>query len=170
MKPVPCPIEVRPATGADLPHVQRLLRESGLPTEGVAELIATHPADFLVGEVAAADGSRHTVAVAGLEVRGPFALLRSTAVDTAWRAQGVGARLTRGLIALAEARSVDALYLLTTTAEDYFPRFGFTRVSRDEVPQAIAATTEFRTACPQSAAVMMRAVSVAPQRSAHASP
>jgi N-acetylglutamate synthase-like GNAT family acetyltransferase len=169
-KPLPSPIKVRSATGADLPHVERLLRGSGLPTEGVPELIATHPADFLVGEVAAADGSPHTVAVAGLEVHGPFALLRSTAVDPTWRAQGVGDRLTRGLIALAESRSVEALYLLTTTAEDYFPRFGFTRVSRDEVPEAIAATSEFRTACPQSAAVMMRVVSVASQRSAHASP
>ena len=170
MKPVSSPINVRSATGADLPHVERLLRESGLPTEGVAELIATHPGDFLVGEVAAADGSRHTVAVAGLEVRGPFALLRSTAVDPAWRAQGLGARLTRELIALAESRSVEALFLLTTTAEEYFPRFGFTRVSRDDVPRAIAATSEFRTTCPQSAAVMMRPVTVSSERSAHASP
>lgn len=168
-EPVPSPIKVRSATGSDLPHVERLLREVGLPIEGVAELIATHPADFLVGEVAAADGLPHTVAVAGLEVHKPFALLRSMAVDPAWRAQGVGARLTRGLIALAESRSVELLYLLTTTAEDYFPKFGFSRVSRDEVPDAIAGTSEFRTACPQSAAVMMRVVTVAPQRSAHAS-
>ncbi len=169
-KPVPSAIKVRAATAADLPHVERLLRDNGLPTDGIAGLIATHPADFLVGEVAAADGSPHTVAVAGLEVRGHFALLRSTAVDPAWRAQGVGARLTRGLIALAESRSLEALYLLTTTAEDYFPRFGFTRVSRDEVPEAIAATSEFRTACPQSAAVMRRVLPAASQRSAHASP
>lgn len=167
---VSSPIKVRSATGADLAHVEHLLRESGLPTEGVAELITTHPTDFLVGEVTAPDGLPQVVAVAGLEVHEPFALLRSTAVDPTWRDQGLGARLTRELIRLAESRSIEALYLLTTTAEEYFPRFGFVRVLRDEVPPAIAATSEFHTACPQSAAVMMRPVCVASQRSAHASP
>ncbi|HUF30125.1 MAG TPA: arsenic resistance N-acetyltransferase ArsN2 [Gemmatimonadaceae bacterium] len=160
---------LRPGLAADLPCIERLLRESGLPIEGVAEAFARQPADFLVGEAAGAGGASRPIAVAGLEVYGSVALFRSAAVDPAWRSHGLGARLMRGLIALAESRSVAALYLLTTTAEEYFPRFGFTRVRRADVPEAIARTSEFQTACPQSATVMMRSVSPTSSRSAHAS-
>jgi N-acetylglutamate synthase-like GNAT family acetyltransferase len=44
--------------------------------------------------------------------------------------------------------------LLTTTAEAYFPSFGFTVTSRATVPDEIRATGEFRGACPESATVM----------------
>jgi amino-acid N-acetyltransferase len=58
-----------------------------------------------------------------------------------------------------ESRGLRALYLLTTTAEHYFPRFGFTRVDRSAVPADIRATEEFRSACPASATVMARPLS-----------
>jgi N-acetylglutamate synthase-like GNAT family acetyltransferase len=61
------------------------------------------------------------------------------------------------LIADAEARGFRALYLLTMTAEQYFPRFGFQPIDRDAVPAAVRATAEFREACPASATVMRRA-------------
>ena len=64
------------------------------------------------------------------------------------------ARLVERAIANAEAKGFAALYLLTTTAESYFPSFGFSRVSRDVVPDAVKATEEFTSACPSSAAVM----------------
>jgi amino-acid N-acetyltransferase len=57
---------------------------------------------------------------------------------------------------------VNALYLLTTTAEHYFPRFGFTEVGRDAVPQEIRDTLEFRSACPESAVAMARPLHVRP--------
>jgi N-acetylglutamate synthase-like GNAT family acetyltransferase len=60
------------------------------------------------------------------------------------------------VIADAEARGIRALYLLTTTAERYFPSFGFRPITRDEVPADIRATAEFQGACPASAAVMCR--------------
>ena len=54
----------------------------------------------------------------------------------------------------AESRGIDALYLLTMTAEDYFPRFGFVAVARDAVPAEIANTLEFTSACPAAAVAM----------------
>jgi amino-acid N-acetyltransferase len=51
---------------------------------------------------------------------------------------------------------INALYLLTMTAEHYFPRFGFETISRDAVPSDIAGTLEFQRACPASATVMAR--------------
>jgi amino-acid N-acetyltransferase len=145
---------LRPATRADLAAVERLLAAASLPTVGVADLFANHPDDFVVADHPGSPGE--LAAVAGLEVRGDTALLRSVAVDPAWRQHGLGQALVRRVVCEAEARGLDAVYLLTMTAEHYFPRFGFERVDRDLVPAEIAATLEFRSACPASAVAMAR--------------
>ena len=51
------------------------------------------------------------------------------------------------------------MYLLTTTAERYFPRFAFKRITREDVPDSLQASVEFRDACPASAVVMRKFVS-----------
>ena len=148
---VPTP---RPARTADLAAVERLLAEANLPPAGVGEILAAHPADFVVADEPGRPGE--LAAVAGLEVRGDAALLRSVAVRPAWRAHGVGRALVRRLVEEAAGRGLRALYLLTTTAEHYFPRFGFERVERGAVPPEIAATLEFVSACPASAVAMAK--------------
>ena len=141
---------VRAATIKDLPRVERLLTASDLPLEGVRESFDT----FVVAE---ADGD--LVGVAGLEVCCDDALLRSVAVAPEWRSRGVGRALVNRAIANAEASGLRALYLLTTTAEQYFPSFGFKKIERSQVPDAVRATREFTEACPASAAVMSRPIS-----------
>jgi N-acetylglutamate synthase-like GNAT family acetyltransferase len=47
-----------------------------------------------------------------------------------------------------------AVYLLTTTAESYFPRFGFVTVPRAAVPEGVRTSIEFRSACPSTATAM----------------
>lgn len=142
-------VTLRPATRDDLGAIERLLTRAALPLDGVADALPT----FIVAE--ADDGAtRELVGVAGLEPCCENALLRSVAVDPAWRSHGVGRALVARVIADAEARGLRALYLLTTTAEHYFPSFGFRPVSRDEVPADVRETAEFRTACPASATVM----------------
>lgn len=138
---------IRPARSTDLPGVERLLRNASLPTEGVADALPS----FVVAE---ADGA--LVGVAGLEVRSENALLRSVAVDPRWRSHGVGRALVTRIISEAEARNVHGLYLLTTTAERYFPSFGFAPVQRDDVPSEIRATSEFTSVCPSTATVMCK--------------
>lgn len=144
---------LRPARSDDLAAIERLLVASELPTTGVADALA----GFIVAEH---DGK--VVGVIGLERCSEYALLRSTAVDASWRGRGLGRALVHRVIAAAEARGVRALYLLTTTAEHYFPSFGFQPTSRDEVPEAVRRSREFRDLCPASAAVMRRAI--APER------
>ena len=139
---------IRGATMADLPAVERLLTDSKLPLDGVREVLNS----FLVAESGGA-----LVGVAGLEVCCEHALLRSVAVVPAWRSKGLGRELVTRIIADAESRGIKALYLLTTTAERYFPSFGFERITRDEVPADVQTTDEFRGACPASATVMRRA-------------
>lgn len=137
---------IRAATDADLPRILALLERAALPTTGVREALG----GFLVAE-----SGDEIVGVVGVEVCcGRYALLRSTAVDDLWRGRGIGRRLVERAIAESEARGVEALYLLTTTAENYFPSFGFTRVAREMVPAEIRATEEFSSSCPASAVVM----------------
>jgi amino-acid N-acetyltransferase len=138
---------IRPAEPGDLGSIEELLTESNLPTIGVREALG----DFFV---AYAEG--RLVGVAGLEVRPNHALLRSVAVRPEWRSKGVGRALVHTTIDAAEARGIQGLYLLTTTAERYFPSFGFETIAREQVPDAIRNTGEFASACPSSATVMKR--------------
>ena len=138
---------VRPAAPDDFAAVERLLAASDLPLDGVPEALS----GFVVAEVGG-----DVVGVAGLEVCCDNALLRSVAVSSAWRSHGLGRALVTRVISDAEARGIRALYLLTTTAERYFPSFGFRQITREEVPTDVRATTEFHSACPASAVVMCR--------------
>ena len=140
-------MQIRSATSKDLPAVEQLLRNSELPTVGVKDFIN----DFLVAEA-----GKDIVGVVGMEYCCNYGLLRSTAVAPDWRSKGVARQLVEQIIARAESRGTNALYLLTTTAERYFPSFGFEKTTRDAVPPEIQATDEFRGACPASATVMSR--------------
>jgi amino-acid N-acetyltransferase len=140
-------LRVRAAAPGDLPPVLALLRAADLPEHGVAQGLE----DFIVAE---AEG--RIVGAAGLERHGAYRLLRSVAVDPAWRGSGAGTVLVERLLDQADRAQVPAVYLLTTTAERYFPRFGFAPAAREEVVAEIRASGEFRGVCPASAAVMVR--------------
>jgi amino-acid N-acetyltransferase len=147
---------IRQATSDDRAAIERLLTDAQLPTEGVAEILADHPDDFFVAEVN--DATRRIVGAGGLEACCDDALLRSVVVQPEWRSHGVGHDLVRRIVCHAESRGMRALYLLTLTAEHYFPRFGFERIERGSVPRDIAETVEFKSVCPDTAAVMMKAI------------
>jgi len=147
---------VRPAVTDDLAAIEQLLKDADLPAAGVSEILTTTPEHFFVAEKAL-DGE--LVGVAGLELCGQHALLRSVAVRPEWRSHGVGKELVRRAVCHAEGKQWRALYLLTMTAEHYFPRFGFEKIERNAVPQEIAETLEFKSACPASATTMMKPIS-----------
>ena len=56
----------------------------------------------------------------------------------------------------AESRGIHGLYLLTTTAEQYFPSFGFALIDRADAPPDIRATDEYSFACSKTARVMKK--------------
>lgn len=107
----------------------------------------------MTGETAA---ERHCVAVAGLELHGASALLRSVAVEPDWRGSGLARQLIDRHLSEAHERDVQDIYLLTTTAEHYFPRLGFACIGRCDVPVQVEESVEFREACPASAVVMRK--------------
>ena len=82
----------------------------------------------------------------------------SAVVASEHRGTGVGRRLVEQILERADRYGVGEIYLLTTTAEEYFPRFGFARTTRAAVPDAVKASAEFRGACPDTAVVMKRRI------------
>jgi amino-acid N-acetyltransferase len=133
------------AEAGDLDAILDLLCRAGLPADGLA--------DHLADTVVARDGGR-IVGSAALERYANGALLRSVAVDESLRGTGLGHRLVEAVIERARTDRVPALFLLTTTAERFFLRFGFERITRDEVPVTVRRSVEFVSACPASATVM----------------
>jgi len=131
----------------DIDDVLSLLQENHLPTAGLRDHLAT-------ALVARHDG--RVVGSAALEVYREGALLRSIAVAPHLHGRGLGRRLTDAAIRLGTELRVSALYLLTTTAERYFPKFGFERITRAEVPASVQTSIEFTSACPSSATVMRK--------------
>lgn len=122
-----------------------LLENAELPIAGASD----HFSSFLV----ARDGDK-IVGCIGLEAHGDVALLRSLAASNAVRGGGVGRRLVESLIVRARADGVSVLYLLTTTADGYFPRFGFERITRGEIDERLQVSEELQGACPNSAICM----------------
>ncbi len=129
----------------DWAGIEALLRSAGLSDSGV-----DGQADWLV--------VRHDGRIAGtaaVEAYGASGLLRSVAVDAAARGGGAGASVVRAAIGRARERGLSELYLLTETADGWFPRFGFAPIARTDLPPAIAGCRQATEAC-SSTAVTMR--------------
>jgi amino-acid N-acetyltransferase len=140
-------LSVDRARAEDLDEVHALLRQHRLPLDGLRDHLST----TLVARRAG-----HVVGSAALEVYPDGALLRSVAVESGLRGHGIGRMLTEAAIRLAAEQQAPAMYLLTTTAEGYFPKYGFERIDPAEVPSTVRASVEFTSACPSTAVVMRR--------------
>ncbi len=141
-------IEIAQGAAADVPAVKALLTRAHLPLDGFDSGLA-----FVV-----ARQNGVVVGSAALEEYPNGALLRSVVVAEELRGTGLGQRLTNAALALAGGRGHGSVYLLTTTAGEFFPRFGFEPVDRGEVPPDVRQSVEFTSACPDSALVMRKLV------------
>jgi amino-acid N-acetyltransferase len=141
------PVTIRAAEATEAAAVKQLLRDSDLPLDGVPDDLA----DFFV---ATRGNDSALVGAIGLERYGDVALLRSAAVRAGERGTGVGDALVQRIVAYAREHGIGTLVLLTTTAELWFPRFGFQKIARSAAPQAVHASAEFRGACPDTATTM----------------
>ncbi|WP_027883377.1 arsenic resistance N-acetyltransferase ArsN2 [Meiothermus rufus] len=133
------------ATSAELPQVRALLEAAHLPTQG----LEAHILNFIL-----ALDSEQVVGCAGLEIHQDSGLLRSVVVAPGYQGHGIGTKLTQGILELAQHKKLTSLSLLTTTAQGFFTRFGFTPVERSELPQSLWASAELQGACPKTAVAM----------------
>jgi amino-acid N-acetyltransferase len=143
-------LSIEPARREELSRIFELRQESDPPPDGfedhlLTNLFARHE-DQVVGSAA-------------LELYGSAALLRSVAVSWSLRGSGIGYRLTEAALELSRDYGIEEVYLLTETADLFFPRFGFRQIPRSEVPHNVQSSIEFTSACPASAMVLdLRAV------------
>ena len=140
-------LTLRRAGADDRNQIEGLLAANDLPHDDVHSGAAT----FFVAE-----SGDEVVGVGGLEVYGSVALLRSVVVEAWARGEGYGSALCDALEARARDAGVDVLYLLTTTAAEFFERRGYEVVERDAAPAEISETSEFRDLCPASATCMRK--------------
>jgi amino-acid N-acetyltransferase len=138
---------IESAKDKDLPEIRALLQRLSLPLDGVDEHVKT---------MIVARENGHVVGTAALELYADGAVLRSVAVDPRQQGKRLGHDLTEAALRLATAHCADTVFLLTTTAEGFFPKFGFEPIARDDVPPSVQASVEFQSACPASATVMRK--------------
>lgn len=122
-----------------------LLKSSNLPADDL-----NFKRDLLVGYVE----DNAFVGTGGLEIYGEYGLLRSLSVKLGTRGKALGTAITEYLIEQARHRKLKGIYLLTETARGFFQRKGFVDVRREDVPDALKASSEFSHVCGASAVAM----------------
>ena len=98
------------------------------------------------------------IGTAGLEIFDDCALLRSVTVIKEEQGKGYGKVVNEEIEKYAKESGINCLYLLTTTAKDFFDKQGYCVIKRDESPAALQQTAEFTSLCPSSAVVMKKKI------------
>jgi len=137
------------AEDTDIPMVRRFLSTVNLPYEDI---------DKHISHCLLAIKKDHLAGMVGIEIAGNTALLRSLAVDEIDRNKHIGSTLFDKIRSYAQLNDVKELYLLTATAAEFFERKEFKRINRDEVPEEIKRTEEFKNICPSTAVCMKREI------------
>lgn len=148
------PISIEPFRPADQDSLRKLLRDAGLPD---SDLTTEQLQEFLV-----ARQGTEVAGAAGIEIHGEIALLRSVVVRENLRGSGLGKRLVQAVEMRAGRMGVKHLYLLTTTAGDFFSGRGYRRLTRSAAPAAIRATSQFSGLCPETSVFMLKALKRVP--------
>lgn len=140
--------QIHAAEAQDLTAVEALLVSASLPLNGLTDQF---PAAYVVARAADV-----VIGAAGLERYESYALLRSVTVSRDFRNQGVASALVENRMTEARKLGVTRVFLLTTTAADYFRRHGFEPTPREDAPLPLAESPEFDRACPASATCLAR--------------
>ncbi len=126
----------------DLKEVKDLLMESGLPVDDIWQA----PIHFF-----GIRNSNKLIATAALEVYHPYAIIRSVAVTPTQQGNGIGNILIRFLEKKASELEIEELFLLTTTADQFFRNKGYSDTPRIACPKKILQSKEYKNLCPDSA-------------------
>ncbi len=139
-------MEIYPVTQNDFSKAIDLLKKNNLPTQDITDKSKL----FVMLE------ENDVIGVVGLETHDHDGLLRSLCVSEDKRNTGLGAKLVDFMENYAPTQNIHCLFLLTTTASDFFSKRGYEEINRSKVPLPIQESTEFTTVCPTSAVVMRK--------------
>jgi amino-acid N-acetyltransferase len=142
---------IAPASQRDYNDLIALLEAASLPTEDLERSWMAH---FLV----ARNRFGKVIGAIGVERYGRAALLRSLVVAPEYRNRELGTQLVAELEARCRSLAVADLFLLTTTARDFFARQRYQAIGRESVPVALRTAAEFTRICPDSAICMTKSL------------
>lgn len=140
-------LEFRKVHEQETARVIEELSKAGLPVADISDKVT------LFGLF---DGKNTLAAIAGIEIYGDCGLLRSVCVPASMQGRGFGKQVVNELERYGRGASIRSLYLLTTTASDFFLKAGYHLADRSTAPQAIQQTAEFAGLCPSTAAFMCK--------------
>ena len=128
--------------------IKSLLGVCGLPSDDIK---SPYLENFFVIQ-----DSGQIVGSVGLEICGEFGLLRSLALSESLRGQGIGTRLVGHIEEYARSKNIRLIYLLTTSADQFFTHLEYQTIVRENAPTPVQETTEFQSICPASAVCMCK--------------
>ena len=120
--------------------------------------LAALPEPEGAGRSFAVEDERGLMGFGTIEGEGQDRLLRSVILVPGLRHRGLGVRLASQLVERARAEGAERLWLLTTRADRWFARLGWSAVARAEAPEAIRRSGQFQGICPDSATLMVRSL------------
>jgi amino-acid N-acetyltransferase len=123
-----------------------LLKKNNLPTEDIdagTQLFVVEESDKVIATVA-------------VEYDYDNALLRSLSVSQEKRKSGIGAELVSFIEDYVQKQGVQNIFLLTTTAADFFSKRGYKTIDRSNVPDFIKNTKEYSVICASSSTLMKK--------------
>lgn len=129
-------------------QVARLLGQCGLPSDDILP-------EYLPNFVLARDGESD-VGVAGLQVFGLTALVRSVAVLPTHQSRRLGTKLLEAIEQRARSQGVKQLYLLTNDAQAFFVAHGYREFPRCSAPAEVQGCSQFGSSCCGAAALMVK--------------
>ena len=100
----------------------------------------------------------NAIGTAGLEIFDDCALLRSVSIIKEEQGKGFGSIINEEIENYAKQSGINCMYLLTTTAKDFFDKQGYCVIKREDSPLAIKETAEFTSLCPSTAVVMKKRI------------
>ena len=128
-------INIIPAAGNDIPFITALLLDAELPPDDLETWID----NFLLLSV---EGK--TVGCIGLEIWGKVGLLRSFVISEEYRSKGLGIKLYNRLMDLAKEMKLTTVLLLVKGASIFFQKNGFKFIDRNEVPESVKKSIQFK--------------------------
>ncbi len=138
---------IQPLNKTNLPSIKVLLESYELPD---SDIETSHALFFGIKK------KNQLLVTGAIEIYDSDAILRSVAVHRDFQKIGYGKIMVKFLEKKAIQLGIKKLYLLTTTAENFFRKCNYNSISRELCPESIKTSTQFAEICPSNASCMCK--------------
>lgn len=142
-------LQIEPALESDYKEISYLLNVNELPSSDITE----DHVQIFVGL-----NQQEIIGTIGLQKYDSIGLLRSLVVKDGYKSQKIAGKLLHYIFDYCVMHKITELYLLTTSAEEYFYKYGFQKIERILVPEVIKETKQYQEICPKVAVVMHKSL------------